>query len=170
MFARRNRNPRRKNLFRDEKDPEAPSPFFQTRRGKCARSRRRTSYAERINPIWPYLRLLLLALCGSFLASSLLTHLLDSSLAPASPQRSKTSRVRVVSILRHARAHLSFFCAENPSTLSAPSASGPSFFLGTIAFAVLSLIGLYLAVSIPRDEIHPAIGSTPSSSPSPPAS
>ena len=31
------------------------------------------------------------------------------------------------------------------------------FFLGTIAFAALSLISLWLAASVPRNETHPAI-------------
>src|SRR5207302_9207308 len=62
-----------KNLFRNEKDPEATVAFFPNASAQmCFAPAGGTSHAERINPIWPYLRLLPLALFGLLLSSPLL--------------------------------------------------------------------------------------------------
>jgi len=84
----------------------------------------------------------------------------------------KHLRVRVIPSSPCSHSSFHFSAAENPSTLSAAFGLwSVLFFLGSIAFAALSLVGLYLAVSVPRDENPPRpSASTPSSSPSPPAS
>jgi hypothetical protein len=52
---------------------------------------------------------------------------------------------------------LLFSAIESMNTLGAFGFWSLVLFLGTIAFALLSLTGLYLAVSVPRSEIHPAV-------------
>jgi len=52
---------------------------------------------------------------------------------------------------------LLFSAIEAMDTLGAFGFWSLLLFLGTIAFALLSLAGLYLAVSVPRSEIHPAV-------------
>ena len=149
-----------KNLFRNEKDPEATVAFFPNASGQmCFAAAGDTSYAERINPIWPYLRLFLLALCGILLASSLLYAIFWILLWLLRRLKEvKHLRVRVVPFFATLTLIISLFCGgKSIDTLGAFSLWSVLFFLGTIAFAVLSLVGLYLAVSVPRDEIHPAI-------------
>jgi len=149
-----------KNLFRDEKDPEATVAFFPNASGQmCFAAAGGTSYAERINPIWPYARLGLLALCGILLASSLLYAIFWILLWLLRRLKEvKHLRVRAVPFYAALTLILSFFCGgKSIGTLGAFGLWSVLFFLGTTAFAALSLIGLYLAVSVPHDEIHPAI-------------
>jgi CubicO group peptidase (beta-lactamase class C family) len=149
-----------KNLFRNEKDPEATVAFFTNAAGQmCLAAAGGTSYAERINPVWPYTRLCLLALCGLFLASSLLYAIFWILLWLLRRLKDvKHLRVRAVPFFAALTLILSFFCGgKSFDTLGAFSLWSILFFLGTIAFAVLSLFGLYFAVSVPRLEIHPAI-------------
>ncbi|HXJ45180.1 MAG TPA: serine hydrolase domain-containing protein [Candidatus Dormibacteraeota bacterium] len=148
-----------RNLFRNEKDPEATVVFFPNAAGHLCLVANNISYAERINPIWPYTRLCLLALCGILLASSLpyaifwiLLWLLRRL------KEVKHLRVRAVPFFAALALILAFFSAgKSIETLGAFGLWSVLFFLGTTAFAVLSLVGLYSAVSVPRDEIHPAI-------------
>jgi len=148
-----------KNLFRNEKDPEATAVFFPNAAGHLCLVANNISYAERINPIWPYARLCLLALCGILLASSLpyaifwiLLWLLRRL------KEVKHLRVRVVPFFAVLALILAFFSAgKSIETLGAFGLWSVFFFLGTTVFAVLSLVGLYFAASVPRTEIHPAI-------------
>src|SRR5262249_46583835 len=151
-----------KNLFRNEKDPEATIAFYPNAAGQmCFTSTGEdgTSYAERINPVWPYLRLSLLLLSGLLLASSLLYAIFWGILWLARKLKEvKHLGVRAVPFFATLSLVISFFCAgKSVDTLGALGFWSVLFFLGTIAFAVLSFIGLYLAVSVPRTEIHPAI-------------
>jgi CubicO group peptidase (beta-lactamase class C family) len=151
-----------KNLFRHDKDPEATVAFFVNSSGQMclvATGDGGSSYAERINPIWPYARLGLLALCGIFLASSLLYAIFWILLwLLRRLKEAKHLRVRAIPFFAALALIISFFCAgKSIETLGAFSLWSVLFFLGTIAFAALSLIGLYLAVTVPRDEIHRAI-------------
>jgi CubicO group peptidase (beta-lactamase class C family) len=149
-----------KNIFRNENDPEATVAFFPNAVGQmCLVASGGVPYAERINLFWPYARLCVLALCGIFLASSLLYAIfwillwLLRRLAEV-----KHLNVRTVPFFAALALIVSFFCAgKSIDTLGAFGLWSLLFFLGTIAFAALSLIGLYLAVSVPRDEIHRAI-------------
>jgi len=102
---------------------------------------------------------LLLALCGIFLASSLLYAIFWILLWLLRRLKEvKHLRVRAVPFYAALTLILSFFCGgKSIGTLGAFGLWSVLFFLGTTAFAALSLIGLYLAVSVPRDEIHPAI-------------
>jgi len=151
-----------KNLFRNEKDPEATVAFFPSPAGQMCLVATRdggSSYAERINPIWPYARLCVLALCGILLASSLLYAIFWILLWLLRRLKEvKHLRVRVIPFIAVLALIISFFCGgKSIDTLGAFGLWSVLFFLGSIAFAALSLVGLYLAVSVPRDEIHPAI-------------
>jgi len=151
-----------KNLFRHEKDPEATVAFFSNSSGQMclvATGDGGTPYAERINPIWPYARLCLLALCGILLASSLLYAIFWILLWLLRRLKEvRHLRVRVVPFFAALALIIAFFSAgKSIETLGAFGLWSVLFFLGTIAFAVLSLVGLYLAVTVPRAEIHPAI-------------
>lgn len=151
-----------KNLFRHDKDPEATVTFFPSPAGQmclAATGDGGTPYAERVNPIWPYGRLCVLALCGILLASSLLYAIFWILLWLLRRLKDvKHLRVRVVPLFATLSLIVAFFCAgKSIETLGAFSLWSVLFFLGTIAFAVLSLVGLYFAVSVPRDEIHSAI-------------
>jgi len=99
------------------------------------------------------------ALCGIFLASSLLYAIFWLLLLLLHRLTEvKHLNVRAVPFFAALTLVVSFFCGGNSiDSLGAFSLWSILFFLGTIAFAALSLIGLYLAVSVPRDEIHPAI-------------
>ena len=151
-----------KNLFRSEKDPEATIAFFQNASGQMclvASGEIGAPYSERINPVWPYSRLFLLAGCGVFLASSLLYSIFWGLLwLLRQLNEVKHLNVRAVPFFASLTLVISFFCGEKSVETLASFILWPVlFFLGTITFAVLSLIGLYLAVAAPRAEIHPAI-------------
>ncbi len=151
-----------KNLFRSEKDPEATIAFFPNASGRMclvASGEIGAPYSERINPLWPYLRLFLLALCGVLLASSLLYAIFWGLLWLLRLLKDiKHLNVRAVPLFATLTLVISLFSGgKSVETLGAFSIWSVLFFLGTIAFAALSLVGLYLAVAVPRDEIHPAI-------------
>jgi len=151
-----------KNLFRSEKDPEATIAFFPNSTGKMclvAAGEGGTPYAERINPLWPYLRLCLLGSCVVLLASSLLYAIVWVLLWLLRQLKDvKHLSVRATPFFASLTLIASFFCAaKSLDRLGEFGIWSVLFFLGTIAFAVLSLIALYLAVSVPRAEIHPAI-------------
>jgi CubicO group peptidase (beta-lactamase class C family) len=151
-----------KNLFRNEKDPEATIAFFPNAKGQMclvAAGNPGIDYSERINPFWPYSRLFLLALSGILLASSLLYAVVWILLWLLRRLNDvKHLRVRAVPFFAALTLIISFFSAGKSLDTSVAFGFWPLlFFLGTIAFAVLSLLGLYFAVSVPRTEIHPAI-------------
>jgi hypothetical protein len=148
-----------KNLFRNEKDPEATVAFFPNAAGQMCLVASNTSYSERINPIWPYARLCLLALCGLLLASSLLYAIFWILLWLLRRLKNVNHlRVRAVPFFATLTLVISFFsAAKSFDTLGAFGLWSVLFFLGTIAFTLLSLLGLYFAVTVPRTEIHPAI-------------
>jgi len=151
-----------KNLFRNEKDPEATIAFFPNSSGQMClvgSGEGNAEYSERINPIWPYFRLFLLAICAILLASSLLYAIFWGLLWLLRQLKEvKHLRVRSVPLFAALSLIFSFFCAaKSLDSLGALGFWSVIFFLGTVSFAALSLIGIYLAVAVPRDEIHPAI-------------
>ena len=150
-----------KNLFRSEKDPEATIAFFPNAERLCLVGAGEQSivYSERVNPVWPYSRLFLLTLCGVLLASSLIYAIFWGLLWLLRLLKDVNHlRVRAVPLFAVLSLVISFFCGgRSLDSLGAFSLWSLLFFLGTIAFAALSLVGLYLAASVPRAEIHPAI-------------
>jgi CubicO group peptidase (beta-lactamase class C family) len=150
------------NLFRYENDPEATLVFFKDAQGRtCFTSAGEDgeAYAERTSPFWPYTRLALLALSVVLLLSSLLYAIFWFALwALRRLKDIKHLKVRVVPFFASLLLPpLLFSATESMNTLGAFGFWSFTLFVGTIAFAALSLAGLYLAVSVPRSEIHPAV-------------
>ncbi|MBS1840459.1 MAG: beta-lactamase family protein [Acidobacteria bacterium] len=150
------------NLFRSENDPEATLVFFNDPQGRtCFTSagEHEESYAERTNPFWPFTRIALLAVSLVLLVSSLLYAIFWFALwALRRLKDVKHLNVRVVPFVASLLLPILLFSAiESMNTLGAFGFWSFLLFLGTIAFAVLSLAGLYLAVTVPRSEIHPAV-------------
>jgi len=152
-----------KNLFRGEKEPEATAVFFRDASGRMIYVRSSENgdpYGERVFPIWLFTRLLLLAASTVVLATALpyalfwgLWLLLARSFKRI--RRLKHVRVRAVPFFAVLSLLLVVF-AFSKATNDIGTFNFWSFliFVGTIAFAVLSLAGLALAVSVPRAEIH----------------
>lgn len=154
--------PAGKNLFRHEKDPEATIAFFKNASGQMclvALGEGGTTYAERVNPLWPYLRLCVLASSGVLLASSFLYAVVWILLWLFRRLKNvKHLPVRTVPFFASLTLLISFSsAAKSADSLGAFGLWSVLFFVGTILFAVLSLCGLWLAVRVPREEIHPAI-------------
>jgi CubicO group peptidase (beta-lactamase class C family) len=151
-----------KNLFRSEKDPEATLTFFSDGGGKmCFTSLGDdgTPYAERVSPVWPYLRICVIALAVILLASSVLYAVVWILLWLF--RRLKNVRhlsVRVVPFFAVLALAASIFGAvKSLDDLGQFGVWSVLFFAGTILFALLSLYGLWLAVRVPRSEIHTAV-------------
>jgi CubicO group peptidase (beta-lactamase class C family) len=150
------------NLFRSENDPEATLVFFKDARGRtCFTSvgEDGEAYAERINPFWPYARLVLLASSLVLLVSSLLYAIFWFALwALRRLKDVKHLNVRAVPFSASLLLPILLFSAiEAMDRLGAFGFWSLLLFFGTIAFALLSLAGLYLAVSVPPSEIRPAV-------------
>lgn len=152
-----------KNLFRGEKEPEATAIFFPDVSGRMIYVRTGENgepYGERVFPIWFFTRLLLLTSSAVVMASALpyalfwgfwllLARLIKKI------KRMKHVRVRAVPLLAVLTVAVVVF-AFSKVTNEIGVFSFWSFlvFVGTIAFMLLSLAGLALAVSVPRKEIH----------------
>lgn len=155
--------PAGKNLFRGEKEPEGSTLFFTDESGRMAftaEGDEGVQYAERISPTWPYLRLCLLVLCGVLMVSSLLFAVVWIVAKLIGKMKDvKHLAVRVVPLL----AILAFLCIP----LSASGLNGSSIgdvnlptigiFLGTTLFLVLSLLGVVLALRVPKSEIRAGV-------------
>ena len=151
-----------KNLFRGEKEPEATAVFFPDANGRMIYVRSGEDgepCGERIIPLWPYLRLLLLAAAAAVMGSSLLFAVAWGFLWVFGELRAvKHLRVRVVPLV----AVLSLLgvlyafskVADDIGELNLWSFT---LFVGTILFALLSLASLGLAVSVPPAEMHKAV-------------
>jgi CubicO group peptidase (beta-lactamase class C family) len=155
-----------KNLFRGEKDPEASAVFFPDQTGRMIYVRSGGDgepYGERIIPLWLYSRLVILAGACVLMASALPYALFWGLLLLLGRfierfRSVKHLRVRVVPLC----ATLSLLVVVFAFTKATNDIGVFNFwsfliFLGTIAFALLSLAGLALAVSVPKGEIHKAV-------------
>jgi CubicO group peptidase (beta-lactamase class C family) len=152
-----------KNVFRGEKEPEASAVFFPDAHGKMIYVRSGENgepYEERVFPIWFFARLLLLTASAVVMVSALpyalfwgLWLLLARFLRKM--KRMRHVRVRAVPLLAVLSVAVVVF-AFSKATNEIGVISFWSFlvFVGTIAFLLLSLAGLALAVSVPRKEIH----------------
>jgi hypothetical protein len=150
-----------KNLFRGEKEPEATTVFFPDANGRMIYVRSGGEpYGERIIPLWPYLRLLLLAASAVVMASALpysvfWGFLLLLRKLIGRPKRVRHLRVRVVPLFA-VLILLAVLYTFSKVTDSIGELNLWSFtlFTGTVLFALLSLASLALAVSVPKAEIH----------------
>jgi CubicO group peptidase (beta-lactamase class C family) len=151
-----------KNLFREEKEPEATTVFFPDQDGRMIYVRAGIDgepYGEKTSPLWMYMRLALLIVSVVLMGSALLFALLWVLLLLFGKMKEvKHLRVRVApvfAILCFLAAIFSFSKAvEDVGVLNFWSAV---VFLATLLFALLSLISLALAVSVPKSEIHPGV-------------
>jgi CubicO group peptidase (beta-lactamase class C family) len=153
-----------KNLFRREKEPEATAVFFPDAIGRMIYVRSGEDgepYGERVFPLWVFTRLLLLAAAAVVMASSLLYALFWGLLLLLGRFISRLKglqhvRVRTVPLFA-VLSLLVVLYAFGKATNEIGVFNLWSFliFVGTIAFSLLSLAGLALAVSVPRAEIHP---------------
>ena len=152
-----------KNLFRGEKEPEATAVFFPDANGRMiyvGSGENGEAYGERVFPIWVFTRLLLLAASALVIASALPYGLFWGSwlfLAKFNKRvkRMKHPRVRAVPLF----AVLSLLLVLVAFTKAMDNIGTFNFWsfliwLLTIAFLLLSLAGLALAVSVPKAGIH----------------
>ena len=152
-----------RNLFRGEKEPEATAVFFPDANGRMIYVRSGENgepYGERVFPIWFFTRLLLLTASAVVMASALPYALfwgfwLLLARFTGKIKRMKHVRVRAVPLFAVLCVVVVVF-AFSKATNEIGVFNFWSFliFVGTIAFLLLSLAGLALAVSLPRKEIH----------------
>ena len=154
-----------KNLFRGAKEPEATAVFFPDASGRMIYVRSGEdgeAYGERVFPIWVLTRLLLLAASATVMASALPYALfwgmwLLLSRFIKKVKRMKHARVRAVPLFAVLSLVLVLFAftnvADNIGTFNFWSFL---MWVMTILFMVLSLVGLALAVSVPKAEMHKA--------------
>lgn len=152
-----------KNLFRGEKEPEATAVFFPDAKGRMIyvqSGENGEAYGERVFPVWMFTRLLLLAASAVVLASALpyalfwgMWLLLARFIKKV--KRVKQVRARAVPLFAVLSLLLVLFSftkvTDNIGTFNFWSFL---LWLMTILFTVMSLVGLALAVSVPRGEMH----------------
>ena len=154
-----------KNLFRGETEPEATAVFFPDSNGRMIYVRAGEdgeAYGERVFPIWMFTRLLLLAASAVVMAAALpyalfwgLWLLLARFIKKV--KRMKHVSVRAVPLFAVLSLLLVLF-AFTKVTDNIGTFNFWSFlvWIMTIVFMVLSLVGLALAVSVPKAGIHKA--------------
>ena len=154
------------NLFRGEEEPEATAVFFPDTNGRMIYVRSGADgepYGEKLFPIWLFTRLLLLAASAVVMATALPYALVWGLLLLLGRfverfKHIKHLRVRVAplcAVLGLLAVVFAFTKAMNdPGVFNVWSFL---VFLGTIAFALLSFVGLALAVSVPKAEIHKGV-------------
>ena len=152
-----------KNLFRGEKEPEAAAVFFPDASGRMiyvSSGESGEAYGERVFPLWVFTRLLLLTVSAVVVAAALPYALFWGGWLLLARfikrvKQVKHVRVRAVPLV----AVLSLFLALFAFTKAMDNIGTFNFWsfliwAMTIAFAVLSLVGLVLAVSVPKSEMH----------------
>ena len=152
-----------KNLFRGEKEPEATATFFPDASGRMiyvSSGENGEAYGERVFPIWIFARLLLLTVSAVLMAAALPYALfwggwLLLARFIKKVKEVKHVRVRAVPLLAVLSLLLVLF-AFTKAMGNIGTFNFWSFLIWvmTIAFVVLSLAGLVLAVSVPKAEMH----------------
>ena len=148
-----------KNLFRTEKQPEATAVFFRNAKGAMcyvAFGRNGEPYAERSSLAWLYLRWIVLALCALIFASAILYALVWLLQWSFGRLKSRWSvAVRLVPLVSIACLIVAFVsCFKTLNNLGQLNVWSLIVFAGTALFMPLSLFALWLAVAVPRNEIH----------------
>jgi len=152
--------PAGKNLFRGDKDPEATTIFFSGEGGRMALTFNgddSVSYAERVSPVWPYTRAVLLTLCAVLMLSSL-------AFAVVWMVRKLLGKMKGVGHLSvrgmpllAVLCFLSFpFFANglNGAAIGTLNFFTLGIFLASILFPLLSVLSLVLALRAPKEEIN----------------
>ena len=149
-----------KNLFRGEKDPEATCIFVSDSAGDMILSGQGLdgfSYGERTNIAWTYARIALLALCLVLMATSLLFAVVWILRKLFGGMKTvQHLAVRAIPLLATLSFVALFFCftklgGADTGKLTIWTAG---IFAFSILFPLLSLYGLFLAVRVPKNEIH----------------
>jgi CubicO group peptidase (beta-lactamase class C family) len=148
-----------KNLFRGEKDPEATAVFFPNASGRMIYVRwgdNGMPYGERVFPLWVFTRLAILGASGSLMASSLLYAVACGFLWIFGELMGvKHLRVRIVPMIAvFTLVGVAYAFNKAQNNIGAFNFWSFAVFAGTVAFALLSLASLALAVSVPRKKIH----------------
>jgi CubicO group peptidase (beta-lactamase class C family) len=151
-----------KNFFREEKEPEATSVFITDSTGNMALSGQGLegfSYGERTAIAWTYARIALLILCVVLMATSLLFAIVWVLRKVFGGMKEvKHMAVRAIPLL----ATLAFcglvFCftklgGADTGKLTLWTAG---IFILSVLFPLLSLCALFLAIRVPKTEIHKA--------------
>ena len=148
-----------KGLFRKEKEPEASIAFFTDGTGRmCFTSATLggAPYAERMSAAWPYFRLFLLALCFALMITSVLFALvwiLRKIFGRMKEVKHFSVRAApLLAILSLAVVVFAFVKATND--LGAVNGWAVLVFAGMILFLLLSVVGLVMALRVPKAEIH----------------
>jgi hypothetical protein len=152
--------PAGKNLFRAEKESEGTTLFFPDEAGRMAFTSMGdagASYAVRTSPLWPYTRIAVLAACGALMLSSVafaLVWLVRKLIGGMKGVRHLA--VRTVPLLAVLSLVLIPFCfnALHGSAIGTANVFTIGIYMATILFAFLSLLGLVLALRVPKAEIH----------------
>jgi hypothetical protein len=151
-----------KNFFREEKEPEATSVFITDSAGNMALSGQGLegfSYGERTTIAWTYARIVLLVLCVVLMATSLVFAILWILRKVFGGMKDvKHLAVRAVPLL----ATLAFcglvFCFTKLGGADTGKFTlwTAGIFILSVLFPLLSLYALFLAVRVPKTEIHNA--------------
>ena len=151
-----------KNFFREEKEPEATSVFVTDSAGNMALSGQGLegfSYGERTAIAWTYARIALLVLCVVLMATSLLFAIIWILRKVFGGMKDvKHLAVRAVPLL----ATLAFcglvFCFTKLGGADTGKFTlwTAGIFILSVLFPLLSLYALFLAVRVPKTEIHNA--------------
>jgi len=152
-----------KNLFRGEREPEATAVFFPDASGRMIYVRSSEggeAYGERVFPIWVFTRLLLLAASAAAMASAVPYALFWGGgllLAKFFKKIKRIQHLRVRAMpLFAVLSLLSVVFAFTKVMADIGTFNFWSFLIWvmTIVFMLLSLIGLALAVRVPKAEMH----------------
>jgi CubicO group peptidase (beta-lactamase class C family) len=149
-----------KNLFRAEKEPEGSTLFFADEAGGMAFTSMgddAVSYALRINPLWPYTRVALLVLCAVLMLSTVPFALIWLARKLIGKMKGvQHLAVRVVPLLAVLSLVAIPFCfnALHGSAIGTANVFTIGIYMATILFALLSLLGLVLALRVPKTEIQ----------------
>jgi CubicO group peptidase (beta-lactamase class C family) len=161
MFGKPERMlPAGRNLFRADKEPEGTTLFFADEAGHMAFSSMGddgVSYAVRISPLWPYTRVAVLLLCAVLMLSTVPFALIWLARKLIGKMKDvQHLSVRVVPLLAVLSLAAIPFCfnALRGSAIGTLNLLTVGIYAATILFALLSLLGLVLALRVPKAEIH----------------
>lgn len=151
-----------KNFFREEKEPEATSVFITDSAGNMALSGQGLegfSYGERTSIAWTYARIALLILCVVLMATSLLFAIVWILRKVFGGMKEvKHLAVRAVPLLATLTFCGLFFCFTKLGGADTGKFTlwTAGIFVLSVLFPLLSLYALFLAVRVPKTEIHKA--------------
>jgi CubicO group peptidase (beta-lactamase class C family) len=149
-----------KHFFRGEKEPEATSIFVADNAGQMVLSSQGIdgfSYGERTSVAWTYARIALLVLCVVLMATSLLFAIvwIVRKLFGGMKDAQHLS-VRAIPLLATVCFVALIFCFTKLGGADTGKLTGwtAGIFVLSLLFPLLSLYGLFLAVRVPKSEIH----------------